>query len=45
MSTRDAVLKKKMDKKLQEEKNYKNELENIHKNYKNDVKNAKNYKY
>ena len=45
MSTRDIVLKRKMDKKIQEEKNYKNELENIHKNYKNEVENAKNYKY
>ena len=45
MSTRDTVLKRKMDKKIQEENNYKNELENIHKNYKSEVKNAKNYKY
>ena len=33
MSTRDTVLKSKLDKKIQEEK-YKNELENIHKDYK-----------
>ena len=45
MSTRDAVLKRKLDKKIEEEKKYKNELENIHKNYKNEVENAKNYKY
>ena len=34
MSTRDTVLKSKLDKKIQEEKKYKNELENIHKDYK-----------
>ena len=45
MSTREAVLKRKMDKKIEEEKKYKNELQNIHRDYKNELENAINYKY
>ena len=45
MSTREAVLKRKMDKKKAEEDKYINELKNIQNNYKNDIKDAVNYKY
>ena len=38
VSTRDAVLKRKMDKKQAEQENYMNELKNIQNNYKNEIK-------
>ena len=40
MSTRELVLQRKLEKKLEEE-NYKKELENIHHTYQEDNKNSK----
>ena len=45
LSTRDAVLKRKIDKKKAEEEKYMNELKNIQNNYKNDIKDSINYKF
>ena len=45
LSTRDAVLKRKIDKKKAEEEKYMNELKNIQNNYKNEINDAINYKF
>lgn len=45
LSTREAVLKRKMDKKKAEEDKYINELKNIQINYKNTIENVQQYKY
>lgn len=45
LSTRDAVLKRKIDKKKAEEEKYMNELQNIQNNYKNEINDAINYKF